>query len=506
MVNPGPDGAAMFKILRGAVGDAVGPRVGTLSLPGRRPIDTPGFIGITARGVVPHVTPDNVTNKSDLGGVYIALEDFPPLLEIKSGDVNPLHAFTATPSHMVTVLAARRHPAINSPLGNSKEAISIYTSTGFQMLTNEAYLGIVKATKPDVVIPIGDMTYCDTSIAASSKRRVNVNSSKRHLRMVERTEDWLAQFLEGSASVSVDGDDKAAAANGQSKGQENADPAVFAPLLPVSYATQWDYFNRLEQDHASKLSGLAVYDVDVLPELENHRLLISLPRLSLHYTTTPQEILRQVHLGIDVFTVSFLNSISDAGIALSFTFPPPPSSVSSSILPLGIDMWSPSHAVAVSPLVPGCPCYACTSHHRAFIHHLLNAKEMLGWTLLQLHNHHIISAFFAGIRASLNASSSTSASTFEEDCDRFNRMYDSEFPKGTGTRPRARGYNFKSQGGDDRMNPPGWEKYGNGGDPAEMAGLAVTGARAEGGMETPLVPDGDAGELDGKGFVEVARA
>jgi hypothetical protein len=75
MVTPERDGRAIFKILKGVVNDGTGARLGTLSLPKRRPIDTPNFIGLTARGAVPHLTPDNVSRRSELGGVYIALED-----------------------------------------------------------------------------------------------------------------------------------------------------------------------------------------------------------------------------------------------------------------------------------------------------------------------------------------------------------------------------------------------------------------------------------------------
>jgi len=75
MVTPERDGRAIFKILKGVVSDGTGPRLGTLSLPKRRPIDTPNFIGLTARGAVPHLTPDNVGKKTDLSGVYVALED-----------------------------------------------------------------------------------------------------------------------------------------------------------------------------------------------------------------------------------------------------------------------------------------------------------------------------------------------------------------------------------------------------------------------------------------------
>jgi queuine tRNA-ribosyltransferase len=38
------------------------------------------------------------------------------------------------------------------------------------------------------------------------------------------------------------------------------------------------------------------------------------------------------------------------------------------------------------PLESGCPCYTCRHYSRAYLHHLFLAEEMLGPTLLSLHN------------------------------------------------------------------------------------------------------------------------
>lgn len=65
----------MFNVLRSAVVDGVGPRAGRLSLPKRPPIDTPNFLGLTSRGVIPHITPDVLFKHTDLSGSYMALED-----------------------------------------------------------------------------------------------------------------------------------------------------------------------------------------------------------------------------------------------------------------------------------------------------------------------------------------------------------------------------------------------------------------------------------------------
>ncbi|MFO0038408.1 MAG: tRNA guanosine(34) transglycosylase Tgt [Synechococcaceae cyanobacterium] len=39
-----------------------------------------------------------------------------------------------------------------------------------------------------------------------------------------------------------------------------------------------------------------------------------------------------------------------------------------------------------TPLDASCPCLACRLHSRAYLHHLIRAEEMLGRTLLSLHN------------------------------------------------------------------------------------------------------------------------
>lgn len=54
---------------------ALAPRLGRLSLPKRKSILTPGFIGNTSRGVVPHISQDNFAKSLDFNGVYVALED-----------------------------------------------------------------------------------------------------------------------------------------------------------------------------------------------------------------------------------------------------------------------------------------------------------------------------------------------------------------------------------------------------------------------------------------------
>jgi queuine tRNA-ribosyltransferase len=108
---------------------------------------------------------------------------------------------------------------------------------------------------------------------------------------------------------------------------------------------------------------------------------------------------------------------------------------------------------------------------------------MLGWVLLQIHNHHILSEFFRAIRESIRDG------TFEAYADDFARAYESELPEKSGQGPRMRGYHFKSEGpGESKKNKAAWGNLGS-------------DDQADGG----LMAEGNSSELEEKGFAEVAQ-
>ena len=439
------------------------------------------------------------------------------------------------PRPTITLLGPRRFPAVAAPMGNGQSSISIFTSTGFQTLTTQSYEDATTALKPDIAIPLADLT----PVSVTPK-------SKRALRMAERTEDWLAQWFKRLGAEDV---------------LKPSNISVFAPVLPVTYSMQWEYLNRIAEDHLPSVSGLAIYDTNIISDFKDYGSLLPLPRLSLDMPQTPHEVLTQISLGVDIFLLPFLNATSDSGVALTFTFPAPvpssfPSSSSSSSspppasrsLPLGIDMFSPEHQTSLAPLRQGCGCYTCTNHHRAYVHHLLRTREMLAWTLLQIHNHRVLSDFFRGVRSCLSlgpeagsgadeAETGTRIGAKEEEevvaggggaCGgdgslsfaaqraRFAAVYEEHLPAGTGEKPRARGYHFRSGGGEEKRNRRAWGKLGGGGGEAAGTGLetGVEGLSVGDGagieverdvVQTPVVPDEDSGELDKKGFAEVER-
>lgn len=74
-LGPGPEpmshsSPAIFQVVKKGT-----PRLGKLTFPGRAPILTPHHVVPTSRGIVPHITPDNLKKHTAVTAVHVALED-----------------------------------------------------------------------------------------------------------------------------------------------------------------------------------------------------------------------------------------------------------------------------------------------------------------------------------------------------------------------------------------------------------------------------------------------
>jgi queuine tRNA-ribosyltransferase len=87
---------------------------------------------------------------------------------------------------------------------------------------------------------------------------------------------------------------------------------------------------------------------------------------------TYREMVRAIASGIDLFDCVIPTRLGRHGAAL-----------------VGGDRWNLKNArfrEDFTPLDSSCPCYACQNFSRAYLSHLVRAKESLGFTLLSLHN------------------------------------------------------------------------------------------------------------------------
>lgn len=301
-------------------------------------------------------------------------------------------------------MGPRRFPAIVCPPNNTETSIAISTSVGFRQLEAHRYIEAIQKLKPDVAIGLADMVLWRPP------------GLKRRGKMVDRTHAYTRDALEHLYGESV-------------ADESRSKTKYFAPVLPLDNTQQTLYLDDLEGEFRDRMAGLALYESASLGYIPES--LGNLPRLLLSEPSSPHDVLREISLGADLLTVPFLQGCSDAGIALDFAFPVPPAvQAHGKPRPLGLDLWSSEHAKDVSPLIEGCECYACRNHHRAYLNHLLRAKEMAAWALLQMHNYHVIDRLLAGARESIQRG------TFEEDVKAFHRAYVADLPDPTGEGPR----------------------------------------------------------------------
>lgn len=311
-----------------------------------------------------------------------------------------LRQFIALQQDALLILGPRRHPPVPARTANTNTSIAIQTSIGFSTLESDEYVEAARKLRPDTILGLADYEYL---------KRPGV---KRLEKMGDRTLAWTQDMLAG---LRADAD-------------EPSDIAFFAPILPIDSGQQSYYLETLKEDLADQVSGWILFDaasVDAIPQGMRH-----LPRFGLTAIRGPHDILNQISLGIDVFIPSFIGEATDAGIALTFAFSGLQRPQDGQRLALGVDMWSQTYMTDLAPLVEGCRCYTCTNHHRAFIRHLLDAKEMLAWVLLQVHNHHMLDIFFHDARESI------SRGTFEGDCNLFEEIYEVALPASAGQGPR----------------------------------------------------------------------
>lgn len=366
-------------------------------------------------------------------------------------------------------------PRIQCPAQSRDTSIPICTSVGFRTLQEQDYNEAADRIAPDAVTCLADMADAD---------RV---SKKRKEKMVDRTQSWLTSTVTERT-------------NGSLPQLSN----IFATVLPVEREQQQLYLNELAEEHIPYLSGLTLYDSASVGSISDQ--LSHLPRYCISGPQTPQQVLDAIAQGVDIITTPFVTAVTERGIAFSFTFPAPNSRKD---LPLGIDMWSTEHATSVTPLVADCSCYTCTRHHRAYLHHLLLAKEMLAWSLLQIHNFHVLDSFFEGIRASIKTSN------LEDDLKLFQAMYEDDFLVGVGAErgPRMRGYQMKSIGkGEDKKREKVWGRFQDSADVSGTQSPSAAGIENDQGrkvaesVEAGAAANGEQADLTASDFENLGLA
>jgi queuine tRNA-ribosyltransferase len=102
---------------------------------------------------------------------------------------------------------------------------------------------------------------------------------------------------------------------------------------------------------------------------------------------SPEDLVNGVMRGVDIFDCVLPTRLARNGAAMLRTG--------------RLNMKNAVYARDPGPLEPGCGCYTCAHFSRAYLRHLVVAKEILGAVLLTLHNVHLLLTLMREMRAAI---------------------------------------------------------------------------------------------------------
>lgn len=207
-------------------------------------------------------------------------------------------------------------------------------------------------------------------------------------RAVERTARWAERCL---------------------RAKTRADQALFGIV-------QGSVYDDLRERSARQITGLDFpgYGIGGLsvgePKADMHRILELLDPLLpedkpryLMGVGAPEDLIEGVARGVDMFDCVLPTRVARHGRIFTRTGP--------------YTLLNARYARDFRPLEEGCPCEACQGFTRAYVRHLLRAREVLGLRLASIHNLRFILGLMEDIRRSLEAG------TFPEFARDFLRTY-----------------------------------------------------------------------------------
>jgi queuine tRNA-ribosyltransferase len=102
---------------------------------------------------------------------------------------------------------------------------------------------------------------------------------------------------------------------------------------------------------------------------------------------TPEDLVDGVRRGVDIFDCVLPTRLARHHAALTATS--------------RLNLVNAAFARDPLPIDPECACYTCQHFSRAYVHHLINAREMLSATLLSIHNLYTLMCLMGDLRQAI---------------------------------------------------------------------------------------------------------
>ena len=415
-----------------------GPRLGVLSVPGAGDgrdepvrIATPACLTYTRRGEPAHLTPD-------------VLATLPP--EARAFQVSMVHFMDhLPPSHVsncpgggrayfgsaptFALATARDAITFDAHAKPSNDASSVFVGTpvGVKKISVDEYMRWVHATQPHAFVSLAD-----------ERHSVEGAPAKKTRAAAERTEAWMETCAAmNDAREKVTNEEKetnvvpiamfASVQGGCDVEARRASAKAAASFRGAGGGTTKDAdafgfsVGGLGTSEAPGAARRALVEACV-SEFPRHK------PVHVAGVSAPLEAIAMIEAGVDLLDNAFCHGATLAGKALRFpvdeadaraggfdddAFPPTidgswketdedtarrDAFLFSGADAFSLNLWSLKYRTDTRPLLKNCECHTCRRHTRAYVHHLLQCREMTASVLLDAHNQFHFLRFFAAAR------------------------------------------------------------------------------------------------------------
>jgi queuine/archaeosine tRNA-ribosyltransferase len=344
-------------------------------------IETPAAMLYVRSGVVPDVTydliPDNVTRLLELP-LGTLVESMKNLENMES---------YANFARITFPIYCPFHDSLVElrPGGSGNLFSSVWTKSGRKELTIDRFKKLIQLVQPTIYETMFD-----------GNTPIDKSTDKRLVKDRERSRRFLENSLEDQTTSStiivplVGGHDhhqRQLYLNDILRLISNHEKNVFG----ISFEGFHSYGPSTENINIDSLKPFIEEATTKLNDYKN--LLFTMPLI-----WRPDNVIRGIDLGLDLFSGAYVTHISDRFVILTFRYN---DQISSN--PIGTEYCinSKEYANGKQSLLSDCNCYTCKNYTQAYVYHLILTKELLARTLITIHNLYHYHAFFQGIRESL---------------------------------------------------------------------------------------------------------